>query len=142
MLTQTEADTLLQVRKWFVKGTTFVVPSGKQVYGLESDAPQERFIVDTFRGTIRLQRVTLQNRARTIVILARLDLNGAPHTNPDGEKIPCPHIHLFREGYDDKWAFPLDPEQFRDPDDLGQAFVDFCRLCSIELPESFQEDLL
>lgn len=142
MLTQAEADALLQVRKWFPPGTTVVVPSGKRVYDLESDAPEERFVVDTFRGTIRLQKVTLQNRARTAVILARLDLNGAPHTNPDGQRIPSPHLHLFREGFDDKWAVPLDPTQFRDPNDLGQAFVDFCRLCSIELPDAFQEDFV
>ncbi|HEY7442131.1 MAG TPA: hypothetical protein VH701_06920 [Vicinamibacterales bacterium] len=26
---------------------------------------------------------------------------GAPHRNPDDEEIPCPHLHLYREGYGD-----------------------------------------
>lgn len=29
------------------------------------------------------------------------------HTNPDGETFDGPHIHLFREGFDDKFAFPV-----------------------------------
>ena len=142
MLTQAEAEALLQIRKWFPADTTFAVPSGKRVYELESDAPEERFVLDTFRGTIRLRKVVLQNRARTSVILARLDLNGAPHTNPDGEHIECPHLHVYREGFDDKWAFPLDPNEFTDPHDLAQAFVDFCHFCSVRPPADFQEDLL
>ena len=141
MLTQAEADALLQIRKWFPPGTAFAVLPGKGVYELESDAPEERFVLDTFRGTIRLQKVGLQNRARTSVILARLDLNGAPHTNPDGARIECPHLHVYREGFDDKWAHPLKQGDFENPHDFAQTLVDFCRFCSIDPPADFQEDL-
>ena len=30
----------------------------------------------------------------------------APHPNPHGTEIPCPHIHIYREDYDDKCAYP------------------------------------
>ncbi len=29
------------------------------------------------------------------------------HTNPDGVTFDGPHVHLFREGFDDKFAFPV-----------------------------------
>lgn len=142
MVSQSDADALLRIRKWFPPGTSVSLPVGKRVYELESDSPEDRFVLDTWRGSIRLSKVTMQNRARTSLILARLDLGGAPHTNPDGELIPSPHLHVYREGYDDKWAYPLDPSQFVNPHDLAVALVDFCRFCAIDPPSEFQDGLL
>jgi len=142
MLTQDEADGLLAVRKWFPPGSAVSLLSGKRVYELESDAPGERFVLDTFRGTIRLAKITVQNRVRSAVILARLDVAGAPHTNPDGEHVNCPHLHVYREGFEDRWAVPLDPARFPMPGDLGRTFADFCAFCSIVNVPPFQEELL
>lgn len=143
MLTQVEADTLLAVRKWFPDGIVLSLRPGRnEVYELESDAPAERFVLDTWRASIRLSKIRFQNRARSSIILARLDLGGAPHTNPDGERIECPHLHIFREGFEDKWAFPLDPPRFPAPDDLGRVFADFCAFCNIERLPDIQEELL
>ena len=143
MLTQAEADALLAVRKWFPTNFTLTLRPGRnEVYELESDAPAERFVLDAWRASLRLSKIRFQNRARSSIILARLDLGGAPHTNPDGERIECPHLHVYREGYEDTWAFPLDPARFSAPDDLGRAFADFCALCSIEHLPDIQEELL
>ena len=71
---------------------------------------------------------TFQTRARTAIVLARLDLGGPPHQNPDGEKLRRNHLHLYREGYDDKYAFPL-PEEFKGiSDTFGflDSFMDYC----------------
>lgn len=65
-------------------------------------------------------------------MLARLDVEGAPHTNPDGTSLPGTHLHLFREGYEDKWAFPLDAAKFTSVSDLGKTFHEFCAFCNIE----------
>jgi hypothetical protein len=58
------------------------------------------------RYRIKLTKATFQNRARVAIVLYRLDIAGAPHRNLDGEKIPCPHLHFYREGYGAKWAIP------------------------------------
>ena len=143
MLTQAEADALLAVRKWFPSETLLSPRPGRnEVYELESDAPAERFVLDAWRASIRLSRIRFQNRVRSSIILARLDLGGAPHTNPDGERIECPHLHVYQEGYEDKWAFPLDPARFPAPDDPGRAFADFCAFCNIERLPEIQEELL
>ena len=71
---------------------------------------REEFLLDIRRARIDLAKGTYQNRGREVVILARLDFGGAPHRNPDGEEIGSPHIHLYREGFGDKWAFPIPSE--------------------------------
>jgi len=77
-----------------------------------------------------------------VIVLARLDIDGAPHTNPDGQRVGRTHLHLYRDGSEDKWAFPLDPSQFIDPTNMRQAFDDFCRFCNIRDTLQFQETLL
>lgn len=67
---------------------------------------------------------------------------GSPHTNPDGQILDGTHLHLYREGFDDKWAYTVDPELFHDVEDAGTAFKDFCRYCHIEEIPPYQEVLL
>jgi hypothetical protein len=135
MLTQTEADALIAVRKLFVTPTTVSLPPGADdTYELMSQDKQERFLLDLWRGTIRLSKLKFQTRARKIIVLVRLDIDGAPHTNPDGVRLAGTHIHLYREGYDDKWAYPLDSTQFRDTANIATTLDDFCQYCNIQAP--------
>lgn len=82
-------------------------------------------------GYIALEKITFQTRARKAVVLVRLDIDGPPHRNPDGEEIGCPHIHLYREGYGDKWAYPL-PDELKcvldNPYNLLDKFMDYCHI--------------
>lgn len=71
------------------------------------------------------------NRARQTIILMRLDLDGPPHRNPDGEEIPCPHLHVYREGDGDKWAVPVPGVRFGDTQDLFSAFEAFMDHCNV-----------
>jgi Family of unknown function (DUF6978) len=76
------------------------------------------------------------------VVLVRLDIDSAPHTNPDGTRLPGTHLHLYREGYDDKWAFPIEPGRFRSIGDISQAFEDFCDYCNIQGAPPYQAGLV
>ena len=97
---------------------------------------REHFVLDVWRGTLNLKKYKLQERARVVIPLVRVDVGGAPHTNPDDTVVPCPHIHLYREGYDDKWAFPLSEHLFRHPNDVVITFEDFAQFCKIlRLPQ-------
>ena len=119
-----------------------LMPGEKQIRQLVASKGHERFLMDFWRGTLRLTKANLQTRARTAVILARLDIDGAPHTNPDGEVIAGTHLHVYREGFEDRWATPLEPTRFSDPSSLGQCFEDFCRYCRISSRPSFQSSLV
>lgn len=82
-----------------------------------------------------------KSRARQVVVLVRLDLNGAPHRNPDESELPCPHLHLYREGFGDKWAIPAPIADFPNPTDLWQSLSDFMRYCHIVQPPYFERGL-
>lgn len=132
-LTQAEADALIRTPKCREDNQTWKHPSGggSICIPLVSEDKRERFSLDISRKGIDLKKDTHQTRARQSVVLLRLDLGGALHRNPDGEDVPCPHLHIYREGYGDKWAYPVSPNEFTDLEDLSQTLNDFMRYSNI-----------
>jgi hypothetical protein len=135
-LTQAEAKALIAMEKHRVtndrhefplRGESLTVP-------LQSPDKREHFLIDLSRGRIDLLKVKMQNRGRQVVVLVRLDLGGAPHRNPDDTEVPSPHLHVYREGYGDKWAFPVPKESFRNTSDLWATLEDFLRFCNVTQP--------
>jgi len=99
-------------------------------------------MLDITRSRIVVAKGSLQNRARQTIILARLDFGGQPHRNPDGAEIASPHLHLYRKGYGDKWAFPLSAGDFPNIDDAWNALQYFMRYCNIVNPPVIQWALI
>ena len=135
-LTQAEADALIAMEKRRVTDdrTNFPMGGESAVLPLQSADGRERFLLDLNRGRINLQKVKMQTRGRQVVVLVRLDLGGAPHRNPDGEEVPVPHLHVYREGYGDRWARPVPTDPFRSVADVWTAFEDFLRYCNVTQP--------
>ena len=136
-LTQEEADALIAMEKRCVedKDWPFPLPGEKLIVDLESLDRRENFILDVNRGRIKLSQATYQNRARQAVVLLRLDIDGPPHTNPDGEEMPCPHLHTYRAGYGTKWATPM-PSSFGPTSNLSvllQQFATYCRIAELRI---------
>ena len=131
-LPQAEADALLAMEKPRIDDQywNFADPGWSINIPLISVNGREKFLLDIRRSAINLLKGTYQNRSRQIVILVRLDFGGQPHQNPDGEEIPSPHLHIYREGYGDKWAFPV-PEGFKNINDRWQTLIDFMQYCNI-----------
>ena len=130
---QSEADALIAMEKIKVNDDVHEYPDlgGSLRIPLTSEDRREEFMVDITRGKIEIAKGTLQNRARQVIILLRLDYGGALHRNPDEEEIPCPHLHIYREGYGDKWAVPIPTQEFSDIHDHWQTLQDFLRYCNI-----------
>jgi hypothetical protein len=134
MLSQAEADALLAVAKRFVAPATIrLAPGADETHDLIGtlDGADETFLLDVWRGVKKAAKLKYQTRGRKVIVLARVDIAGAPHTNPDGTRLGGTHLHVFREGYDDRWAFPLDRQQFSDQANPEAALLDFCRYCNI-----------
>lgn len=132
-LTQGEAEALIAMPKvaattdeWEYPGT-----GGAIHVPLMSQDRRENFILDVSRGRLDLKKGTYQNRARQIVILVRLDFGGSPHRNPDDEVIACPHLHIYREGYADKWAVKVPLDRFPSLADSWATLSDFQRFCNV-----------
>lgn len=133
-ITQAEADYLIGLPKRFVTNDPLELgPALKIKRELVSADGRERFLLDVWCSGVWLGKYTFQNRVRVIVILVRVDVGDTlEHTNPDGVQVSGSHIHIYREGYDDKFAFPLNKYPFGDPADMVRTFEDFASLCHIE----------
>lgn len=130
-LTQKEAESLLNLLKIPTEiqgGLDF--DHTKKLIKLKSVDEREEFLLNITPSRYEIEKITYQTRARKSIILARLDINGPPHRNPDDTDVPCPHIHIYKEGFADKWAYPL-PESFSECDTLWDFLDEFCRFCNI-----------
>jgi hypothetical protein len=141
-LPQAEADALLAMQKRRKETTTYRLPGhrGKLMVPLEAVTGREAFMLDVARGGISLEKRTYQHRGRQTLILARLDF-GTPHRNPDDEVVGVPHLHIYREGFHDKWAIPVPLDKFPNTDDLWETLTDFMRFCNIIEPPEFDREL-
>lgn len=134
-LNQAEADALLALPKVKEDEKEWRYDGGKVKLSIPllSQDKRENYLLDIERRQIKLKG-KYQTRVRTTIILARLDFGGAPHRNPDGQDILCPHLHLYREGYGDGWAIPVPEVHFPDLDDRWKLLQDFMRYCNIVDP--------
>jgi hypothetical protein len=142
-LTQIEADELIAMPKQPTDQNVVQFPSvgERLLIPLISVDRTEDFLLDVTRSRIDLAKITYQNRGRVVVVLMRLDLNGAPHRNPDGVQMPCPHLHIYREGFGDKWAFPLPAGKFANLGDMPQTLSDFMGECNVTAQPAVQTGL-
>lgn len=132
-LLQSEAEGLIALSKIKVNEDVYEYPGmgGSLIVPLTSQDKREDFLLDIYRGRIDLLKGTYQTRARQVIVLVRIDFGGAPHRNPDGTEVTCPHLHLYREGFGDKWAEPLPIEKFSNINDLWQTLEDFMQYCNV-----------
>jgi len=142
-LTQAEADALITMEKHRVNDdrSDFPMEGQSLVLPLQSANRREQFLLDLSRGRIDLLKVKMQNRGRQVVVLVRLDLGGAPHRNPDGEEIPVPHLHVYREGFGDKWAVALPSDRFTATSDVWKTLEEFLRYCNVTRPPHVERGL-
>jgi hypothetical protein len=149
LITQLEANKLIAMQKIKEKSESYNFPFQGEILNipLVSKDKRESFLITVNRGKKQFKCSYLE-RYDKVIILVRLDLDGPPHINPDevpnisekplsnifsfyGQIIQCPHLHLFVEGYDDKWAIPALSEIFPRTKDLYKTLEDFLSYCNI-----------
>lgn len=134
MFTQKEADRLMATVKILKESAGAIqFPISGDALRLEatSEDGREAFHFDVNRrGQIKISKCTYQERV-SVEVLLRLDIDGPDHTNPDGDIVPCPHLHVFKEGYGDKWAFAL-PVLLASKADLGDLLSAFLKYCNVQ----------
>lgn len=152
-LTQAEADELLQMQKVFVDNDPIEFSLTEPMdYDrvLRSTDRREEFFLTIERGRRKRVRLKYQTRARRVIVLARLELNGARHKNPPespykpGEWIGETHLHLYREGFGDRIAYELvDAPGWTDPllTDGILALERFMRFCGVTQRPPIQTSL-
>ena len=108
---------------------------------------RERFLLDVERGRRKRTRLRYQTRGREVIVLARFEIDGPDHINPPnaphrpGQRIPCPHMHLYVEGFEDRVAYAV-PEvsdlHVSDPHNGLSLLEDFLRFCGVQNWPAFQ----
>lgn len=135
VLTQPRADAYLAARKIKATETAFHLTSTiLKPVSVPLIAPAiagESFSLDVTQKRIVL-KLKCQLRSTThAVILARLDF-ASPHRNPDGMSVGVPHLHVYREGYGDRFAYEVPPGMLKNPDDPLHVLLDFLTTYNIE----------
>lgn len=143
-ISQAEADALLALPKIFKSDEplefAMITPMDYERVLLSNDR-REEFILTIERGNRKRARLKYQTRARKIVVLARLDLDGPAHRNPPdsphrpNERLLCPHLHLYREGFEDRVAYLIsDVSDFKITNTSnGLSWLeDFLKFCHID----------
>jgi hypothetical protein len=134
VLTQAEADELMGLIKILLSHEPIRFPrlGEQEQYELkDKETGSITFTIDVQRKTVNVNKCTYQTRAMGHRLL-RIDLAGAPHPNPDGTEVPCPHIHIYREGFEDSWAYPLSDYMITDTNDLVRVLIDFLEYNHVE----------
>lgn len=142
-ITQAEANALIEMEKHRVDDRSWLFPTpGERIsVPLISSDKREHFMLDVTRAQIKLTKATYQNRARQAIVLMRLDIEGAPHRNPDGVEIQCPHLHIYREGYGDRWAIVAPVDRYNNTQDLFSTFEAFMNHCNVKTPPQVEKGL-
>lgn len=117
---------------------------------VSKNKPNTKFLIDINRKRAILSRCSFQQRVHTSIQLLRLDIDNKPHRNPDKKIIGGTHIHIYREGYNFTWAYPIDDEivkninpnfdinLFNDLTKHTNTFINFCAFCNITKIPMFQ----
>lgn len=141
-LSEKKFDYLIHLEKKYVGTQKFKYPifGGKLIIDLISTDRNENFILDISRSHIQISKNSLQHRARKTIILVRLDINSAPHKNPDGKMIHGTHLHIYRENYADKFAYEL-PDEFKSCKDINDFLTTFMDYCHITMKPIIEKEL-
>lgn len=142
MLTQEEYNLILGYDKKFKKDDQIQLGPHPHRWTREiiSTNSHDTFLLDFTRNSIEIKKFSVNKRYKTAVVMLRYCSNGI-HTNPDSTTINGPHVHLYREMYDDKIAF--DPSTIGiDPAfDMEQVFRRIMEYTNIKDLPVIQVDL-
>lgn len=130
MLQQAQADRLRALPKQMQAAALIVpTPRNRKTWPAVATDGTASFLVDMAQGGIAGSSLKCQERYLLTEILVRLDVYGPPHRNPDHATVPTPRVHLYREGYNDAWAYPLPVGLDVSSRDLRQILHNFLAYC-------------
>jgi len=134
-VTKESAQELIHVMKEIVE---------KGIYNLPKQGSQNKILLQSVlskrdKFDVVVNRVARINPSKYTLLLnypeeglLRVDVNGPNHVNPDGAKVPCPHVHMRMKdtGKWDDWAFDL-PAVFGNTEDCAATVRDFLQYCQV-----------
>jgi len=107
-LKQADFEHLINLKKKFkssmiIKSEPAPLHWTREIISMDSE---HTFLLDFYRGSFNINRFTINTRFKKNIILIRFDSQGK-HINPDKTFFDGPHLHVYKEGYNDKFAYPI-----------------------------------
>lgn len=139
---------LIDIDKFFEDEDIQPIASGqKDSFSLYSSDGRCFFTLDMNRSGIIESKTMLQTRySRTNDWIIRLELNGPPHTNPDGSQTERDHIHILREkdGKRINMGYNIDTFHsllFKNTNNITRIFEEFCEFSNVTINHNLQSVL-
>ncbi|HET8810816.1 MAG TPA: hypothetical protein VFM65_11205 [Flavobacteriaceae bacterium] len=132
-ITQSDFNTIIKEEKVFsdlINPLELSPPPINWTREIKAISSKNIFLLDFYRGSFELTRYTYNKRYRQSIILLRYD-NGGRHTNPDGVSFDGPHVHIFREGFNDKFAFPVSELNINDTNSIDEVLDKLLQFCNV-----------
>ena len=132
-ITQAEYNFLIKQEKVFDNQLTSIQLGPAPIHWMRqinSLTTKDIFFLDFYRGSFELSKYTINKRYRQTIIMLRYD-NAGRHTNPDGVLFEGRHIHLYREGYNDKFAFSVSEIGITDVNGMEIVFNKIMQFCNV-----------
>ncbi len=154
---QGDADFFFGMEKFPDEEKEYQFPNsgGKIIIPFTSIDKRENFLFDIYRGSVKVTKVAYQNRVRKAFVLRRLDFDGSPHPNPEvdvvpleilkpynGKEISSPHIHLYVEGFGERWAVPAELFLNLSGKDIYEVLFTFFDYCNVKKMPVIKKTLL
>lgn len=143
-LTQAEADYLIKmVKRALSDEIDFPSRNASTEFDVKGNSKQDLFTIKIFRSKIKHNKYTFGARIKKDgILLLELHINpGNPHTNPDGEIIIGSHWHVYKEGFDRRFAFSV--ANINDNNFVENTMLFFDKFNLIKKPKvNFQLELL
>ena len=133
-ISQTEYDFLMKEEKEFDDPSSPIQLGPAPIQWtrqINSTTTKEAYLLDFYRGSFEISKYTVNKRYRQTIILLRYD-NGGRHTNPDGETFQGAHVHLYKEGYNDKFAYPVSKIGVDETDNIETVFNKVMQFCNVK----------
>ncbi|HBY69669.1 MAG TPA: hypothetical protein DEG69_19165 [Flavobacteriaceae bacterium] len=141
-ITQSDFDIFIKEEKVFsdlIKPLTLSPAPINWTREIKAINSKNIYLLDFYRGSFELSRYTYNKRFRQSIILIRYD-SGGRHTNPDGVSFDGPHVHIYKEGFNDKFAYPISELSINNNfsmEEVLNKLLQFCNVTkrpSIEVP--------
>lgn len=109
---------------------------------IESLSTKDKFQLDYRHSKIEIRKYSFNHRTRISVVLLRYCAQKR-HTNPDGKVFDGPHLHLFCEGYDDKFAFNVEDILGIDPlnaskEEVLEKLLEYCHIAKNKIQTTME----
>lgn len=133
-LSQSEFDYLMNQEKRFEDESTILLGPAPLQWSkkIQSTSTKDTFSLDFYRGTFRLEKYTYNHRFKQTTVLMRFDSYGE-HSNPDGERISGHHVHIYKEGFGDKFAYPASNYGIESSDTIEVVMQKILVYCNIKI---------